>query len=482
MKSALNLVSTTPRQSRGRAVLVSLALLLAARPAFAQVKSQVVVWPTLTPAGDSESGSPLHRPTPADRGVFERAQGLDATIRDAVQDLGFVLDLSDPGPASGHLRDEDLLERARAAGVGSQEPGAWVISPRIESAGGVDYTVRIVAVPPNGHELHVRVETVQGDSVYVRGLVMMRELLSSQAAVAAAVEQEREAATRGTAQGIMTPVRSEGRAVLAVNGALFGAFTAFSLQPDDPRVLYPLLALGTGIGIGASLLAADEWNVTSGDAWFLAAGGWWAAASAALIAAGQDVQPANDRFTWGVGGGLLGIGLATVALTRTTMDEGDATLAHSGAALGLLLGGATEYLYNGQTDTPPRTGAGVGAAVGLLAAGVLATRVTVSPSRVLLVDLGAGGGALLGAAAASPLLFQNLQRTTQSNTRAALSATIAGSVAGAAAAWWLSRDTPAPKGRAARALGMLSAGVVAESPTRGGSVPAYGLTWGGTLE
>ena len=461
--------------------LLALALVLVIRPAFAQVKSQVVVWPTLTPTGDSWSSGPPHRPTPADKGVFERAQGLDATLRDAVQDLGFVLDLSDPGPLPGHVRDEDLLERASAAGVGSQEPGAWVISPRIESAGGADYTVRIVAAAPNSHELRVRVETVQGDSVYVRGLVMLRELLSPQAAVAAAAEQEREAATRGTAQGIMTPVRSEGRAVLAVNGALFGAFTAFSLQPDDPRVLYPLLALGTGIGIGASLLVADEWNVTTGDAWFLAAGGWWAAASATLVAAQND-QTANDRYTWGVGGGLLGIGLATVALTRTTMDEGDATLAHSGAALGLLLGGATEYLYNGKTDTPPRTGAGVGTAVGLLAAGVLATRVTVSPSRVLLVDLGAGGGALLGAAAASPLLFENLQKTTQSNTRAALSATIAGSVIGGAAAWWLSRDTAPPKGRPAWMPGTLSAGVIAESATRGGPVPAYGLTWGGTLE
>jgi hypothetical protein len=59
---------------------------------------------------------------------------------------------------------------------------------------------------------------------------------------------------------------------------------------------------------------------------------------------------------------------------------------------------------------------GIGSAVGLLAASALATRVTVSPSRVLLIDIGVGGGALLGAAATSPLLFQNIENPTQSGT------------------------------------------------------------------
>jgi hypothetical protein len=469
-----------------RRALLVLALVLACRPALAQQsKARVVVWPTLTPAGDAPAMSALHRPSPTDKGIFDRAQELDATLRDAVQDLGFALDVTDSGPAPGHTRDEDLLERARATGATALDTGAWVVSPRVESAGGGDYVVRIIAVPPDGRELRVRVETVQGDSVYVRGLVMLRELLSPQTAAAAAVEQEREAAAHGSSEGILTPLRSEGRAVLAVNGALFGAFTAFglqpSVQPNDPRVLYPLLALGTGIGIGASLLVAEEWNVTTGDAWFLAAGGWWGAASAALLAAGQNVQPDHDRYTWGLGGGLIGIGLATVALTRTTMDEGDATLAHSGAALGLLLGGAAQYLVRGQTNITPRTGAGYGSAAGLIAAGVLATRVTVSPSRVLLVDVGAGGGALLGAAAASPLLFENLQRTTESNTRGALSATIAGSLAGAATAWWLTRDT-VPEPRRSWIPGSPSAGIIGSSPARGGSTPVYGVAWGGALQ
>jgi hypothetical protein len=464
-------------------VLVAAATIaLCARSARAETKGSVVLWPTLTPAGDAVGSTALHRPTPSERGPFERAQELDATLRDAVQDLGFTLDVTDTGPAPNRMRDEDLLLRAQSD-TGSPDGGAWVVSPRIENAGGSSYIVRIVASPPNGKELRVRVETVPSDSVSVRGLVMLRDMLSPPAAAVAAIEKERELAGRGTSQGIMAPLRSEGRAVLAANAAAFGAFTAFSMQraasqADDPRVLYPLLVVGTGIGIGGALLVADEWDVTTGDAWFLAAGGWWAAGSAFLIAAGQKVQPFDDRYAWGVGGGLLGAGVATVALTRAKMDDGDATLAHSGGALGLLLGGASEFLYLGTTDVTPYTGMGVGTAVGLVAAGALATRVTISPSRVLLIDLGAAGGALIGAAATSPLLFQNIERPTESNTRGSLSATIAGSLLGGVLAWWLTRDAPAGH---ALLPGWPSAGVIGASLTRSGSTPVYGIGWGGPL-
>jgi hypothetical protein len=466
-------------------VMALVAVLVWCRPALAEVKGPVVVWPTLTPAGDAPAATPLHRPPTNDKGLLERAQELDATLRDAVQDLGFTLDVGDPGPAQERVRDADLLQRAQSTGGGAQEGGTWVISPRIESAGGGAYMVRIVAAPPNGRELRVRIETVPGDSVYVRGLVMLRDLLSPQAAAAATAEQDREQAARGTSQGIMSTLHSQGRAVLAVNAALFGAFTAFSMQravsqADDPRVLYPLLVVGTGIGIGGALLVADEWDVTTGDAWFLAAGGWWAATSGLLIAAGQEVQPLNDRYTWGVGGGLLGVGLATLALTRAKMDDGDAALAHSGGAVGLALGGAGEFLYRGTTYVKPYTGLGLGATIGLLAAGTLATMVTVSPSRMLLIDMGAGGGALLGAAAASPLLFQNLDHPTQANTRGSVSAIVAGSIVGGTVAWWLTRDA-LPSARRARLPGSPSAGIIGASQTRGGSTPVYGIAWGGTL-
>jgi hypothetical protein len=449
-------------------------------------KPSVVIWPTLTPAGDAPSTTPLRRPVPTEKELFERAQELDATLRDAVQDLGFTLFVADAGPTPGHSRDEDLLARAghAAAREGSAEgaEGTWVVSPRVESTGGGQFIVRLVAVPPNGRELRVRVETVASDAVSVRGLVMLRELLSTQAATRAAVEAEREEAARGTAQGILSPTRSQGRAVLAVNMGAFGAFTAYALErasgSDDPRVLYPLMAVGTGIGVGAALLVADEWDVTSGDAWYLSAGPMWGATAAFFIADGRDVQPFNDRYSWGMSGGLIGLGLATIALTRTTMDDGDATLAHSGGGFGLLLGGAIEYLYRGSTTPTPFTGMGYGSAIGVVAAGLLATQVSVSPQRVLLIDVGAGGGALLGAAAASPLIV--LQNQTPANTRAWISVTIAGSAVGGATTAWLTRGIAPGQGLSWR-YGAPSVGVIGESPTRSGSNPVLGLAWSGSF-
>lgn len=466
-------------------------------PAAAAERPPVVVWPTLTPVGDAPSEIAMHRPVPADGRIYERAQDLDVTLRDAVQDLGFTLYVADPGPAVGHTRDEDLIERAgrsamparsgaaeagAAAATGAASPasgGSWVVSPRIESAGGGDYVVRLVAVPPNGHELRVRVETVAGDLVPVRGLVMLRDLLTPQTAAEATLEREREEAAHGSTQGVTAPLRSQGRAVLAVGGGLFGAFTAFSLEQaggsSDPRVLYPLLAVGTGIGLGAALLAADEWDVTTGDAWYLAAGALWGTTAGFFIADGRNVQPTDDRYTWGMGGGLIGLGLATFALTRTTMDDGDATLAHSGGALGLAYGAAAEYLVNGSTSGTPYTGMGYGAAIGLVGAGVLATQVSLSPSRMLLIDVGAGGGALLGAAAASPLIV--LENQTEANVRGWISATVAGSLVGGGLAWWLTRDRhPDPKASFLK-WGTPSAGLIGASATPTGWQPAYGISW-----
>src|SRR6185436_7823246 len=182
-------------------------------------------------------------------------------------------------------------------------------------------------------------------------------------------ERERRRVDDMGSWGVMPPLRSQGRAVLAVNGALFGAFVAYSVQRasgnDDPRVLYPLLALGTGVGIGTSLLASEEWNIGTDEAWFLAGGAWWGAAAGIGIANGRHVSPLTDRYAWGVGGGAIGLGLATFALTRSNIDEGDAVLLHSGGALGLVLGGIGELYYRGTTttDTTPYTGAGYGSAI-----------------------------------------------------------------------------------------------------------------------
>jgi hypothetical protein len=450
-----------------------LAAALASAPRIAEADvppGPAVVWPTMTPAGDEAGALPLHKPAEVEQTVYARAQELDATLRDAAQDLGLTLDMTDPGPTSGKTRDLDLVERA-----GQAESGTWVVSPRLEYAGGDRFVVRIVVVPPKGHELRVRVATVKGTDVSVRGLVMLRDLISPATAAQANAQSLAQAQVDESAKGgVMSSLRSPGRAVLAVNGALFGAYVAFSVQRasdnDDPRLLYPLLALGAGVGIGSSLLAAEEWDVGTGDAWFLAAGAWWGAASGLLIANGKDVQPFSDRYTWGAGGGLIGLSLATVALTRKKADEGDAMLTHSGGALGLVLGGLGELAYTGKTTTnaTPNTGAGIGTAVGVVGMGALSTVVQVSPSRVMLVDLGAGLGTLAAAAAASPLVFENV---SPGQARAFGLITAGGTLVGGTVAWLLTPNV----GRTPATKAMLPfGGVIGGSATRTGVVPAYG--------
>jgi hypothetical protein len=462
--------------------IVLAAALVAALCGRAQAADEggpIVVWPTLTPAGDDASPNGLHRPRETETHLFSKSQELDATIRDAVQDLGFTLDVADAGPSPSHTRDMDIIARA-AGSRGASSRATWVVSARIERETSDTYLVRIVAVPPNGRELRVRVESVKGPDISVRGLVMLRDLLSpSVAAAAEADEIARERVDRTADLGIMSPLRSPGRAVLAVNSGLFGAYVAYSVQRassnDDPRVLYPLLALGTGIGIGSALLVADEWDVSTGAAWYLSAGAWWGAGSAVLIANGRHVQPLSDRYAWGIGGGLAGLGLATFALTRRPMDEGNAVLVHSGAGLGMGIGGLVELAYRGTTDASPYTGAGYGSAFGLVGAGLLSTLVNVSASRVLLVDLGVGLGGLAGSAVASPLLFGDI---TEGRTRGFLAATVGGSVVGGTVAWLVTRDKSAPASPAPAKPNALeitpTGGVVGTSATPSGPVPAYG--------
>lgn len=443
----------------------------------ARAENPVVVWPTLTPAGDEVGATALHKPGLSEGPIQARAQELDATLRDAVQDLGFTLDIADPGPAMGHARDLDMLERAQHSSSRSSSPedaGTWLVSPRLEQTSGDSYILRLVVVPPKSKQLRVRVERVSGADVSVRGLVLLRDLLAtSPVATGDTTRRPDESASTG----IMGPSRSPGRAVLAANAALFGAFMAFSVQrasgSEDPRLLYPLLTLGTGVGLGSALLVAEEWNVSTGDAWTLAGGAWWGTAAGIFIANGRKTKPLTDRYAWGVGGGLIGLTLATVSLTRSKADEGDAVLVHSGAGLGLGLGALSDYFYRGDLERTPNTGAGYGSAVGLVTGGALAKVIKVPASRVLLIDLGAGLGAAAGAALGSPLVFEEV---TPAKTRGFVAATFGGTLIGGATAWWFTRDRPrAPAPPRATLRLVPYGGTIGSTPTRDGAVPAYGI-------
>lgn len=417
----------------------------------------------------------LRKVEPADPGAA-RAREIEATLKDTAQDLDLSLDLTGQIPGDG-VSDLDLVKRAAA--------GVWVISPRLEVLGKDTFLLRIVAVPPKSATMLVRAEKVEGPQVSVRSVVMLKDFVTMKLGAGPTPTTADDAMPRPDDES----GRSRGRPILAASTTLFGLYAALSIhkssQSDDPRLLYPLLALGSGLGLGASLLAADEWNVRPGAAWTVAGGTWWGVLAGLNIAAGRNLQPTDDRYAWGFLGGLTGTTLAVTALALERYDDGDAALVHSGAALGTFTGGLLEGIYCGDvkgcvrdnTASTPSTGLGYGAAFGLVGGGVLAAFVETSAQRVLFVDLGAGLGALAGASAASPLGFGE---KTEKKQRGFLVAVGSGTLLGGALGWFLTREkntTPAnaaPKPAAAEVRP--NAGILGTSidPKTG----ATALIWG----
>jgi hypothetical protein len=445
---------------RDRHVLAAVSL--AASIALADIAhaspEDVVLLPTVLAARDTpESPMVLRQPESSDgRDALRWARRLDMTLREAVQDLGLTLDVSERPTARGaELAEDALVERAEKS---------WVISPRLEAHEG-KLRLRIVGVAPGSKVLLVRTQEIEPREVELRAMVMMRDLVL---AGRGAVEIERPGPTTEEPR-VAEAARSAGRAVLALNSAALGGYVGFSIQRSsgstDPRLTYPLIALGTGIGLGGSMIIADEWDVGLGDAWYLSAGAWWPTLAGFLLADGYDVRPEDDRYLYGLVGASAGITLATISLTFEGMSEGGALLAHSGGAFGTLLGGLAELAIE-EDDTnvaTPTRGMGYGAGIGVVVAGALATQVSEAPSRVLLVDLGASLGALTAAAAASPLLLVDEETSEEGRSRAWFLSVAAGTVIGGGLAWWVTR--PSDTGRSptpARLSYLPFAGVIGE--------------------
>ncbi len=438
--------------------LIAVALLAASVRAAAD---GVVLVPSVVVAR-TQAGDVLRRPLPADGKLLATsARQLDAVLAEAAQDLGLTLDVSERAEAEERaLTEEALITRARSA---------WVFSPRLRLVGNA-VQVRLVAVAPGSRVLLVRNQSMDEDELGVRAMVMMRDL------VEAGRHERGEPGAQAPGEEPETAhhARSQGRAVLALNSAALGGYVGYSIQvasgSSDSRLTYPLIALGAGIGLGGSMIVADEWDVGLGDAWYLSAGTWWPLASGLLLADGYAVDPSSDRYAYGLIGASAGITLATVSLSLKGMGEGGAALTHSGGAIGLLLGAMTQWGYEGDLESSPSRGMGYGAGAGVLLTGVAATQLHVGTSRVLMIDLGAMLGALTGAAAASPLAFAGT--TSKGKNRAFVGATAAGLVAGGTIGFLTTRPSSASAEPGDR-WAMPYAGVIAESSVPNGA-PAYG--------
>ena len=423
-------------------------------------------------ASESSAGA---RPSSRELAANSQAQKLDLLLSDAIQDLGLTLDLSERSTQEiRELTDAELVARATKA-------GHWVVYPSIDTRGS-DTVVRLAAVAPGTKTVVVRAEPVKTADLAVRTVVMLRDVVAKRTAPPPEAAPRRVARAEPT-PSFAVPARSQGRATLAFNSALFGGFVGYSVQrgsgSDDPRLLFPLMALGTGLGLGASAIISEEWDVGLGDAWYLSAGAWWPAISALFLARSRHQVDPSSEYSFAVVGALTGLGLTTASLAiGGGMSEGGALLTHSGGAFGLLLGGMTEFAIRDSRETPHR-GLGIGTAAGVLLAGAAATQLEVEPSRVLIIDLGAGLGGLAGAAAASPFIVRD---RTEGGDRAFLLTTMGTTIAGGVAAWLWTRKSAPPPAATSLSLPHFGVGVIAESlPGFGTPRPVVGLDVSGPL-
>ncbi len=412
--------------------------------------------------------------------------GLDALLVDTAQDLGLSVELAyRPPPRFLKVSETDLPAL-------SKELGGFLIMPTLTPLSGGDIEIRLVLSDPRTRSLKLRVERAERDDVAVRAVVMLRDLVMESLAPGAkgsAPIQPRPEETKGL---LVTPAKSAGRATLAVNATLWGGLLGYSIQrasgSSDPRLLYPLLAVGSGVGLGSAMIIAEEWDVGVGDAWYLVAGAWWPTIAAHLIYEGRFAQKpryrarSDERWSFGLVGSAFGIGLATLGLTLGDMSEGGALMAHSGGGFGLVFGGLTEMFARGDLGRIPLAGMGYGAGLGWLGFAAAATLLKARPSRVLAVNLGAIVGGLGGAALASPLLFDD---PTAPESRAWLSITAGSSLLGAGLAWYISRDRPSQTHARSTweswAKRLPTPGIIGESVLGSRRAPALGCLFSGSL-
>lgn len=466
-------------------LLLGVGLIAAPASAAAAPKAQAVeskARRTVLLSTMISEGGALHAPTASGAELAPLAESLDALLADTAQDLGLTVDRAPrAAPDPAHLGDAELLALSRSSAGVVILPSLRAVAPASR-----DVELRLALADPSARSLLVRSERVARDDVAVRAVVLLRDLVADLGGVA----RPRSPESLPTGNVVTTLVRGTGRPVLLASSTLFGGFAGYSIQragsSNDPRVLYPLLAVGAGIGLGASIIAADEWEVSAAESWYVTAGVLWPTLAGHLIYQGRfSPRVESDRWVFGLVGGTTGITLSILGLTLHGMSDSGALLAHSGGSLGLVFGGLTEALVRGDIQHTPFAGMGYGAGVGWLATAALATQLRVlSPSRVLTVDLGALIGGLGGAAIGSPFLLHDPDAAHQ---RGWLAATGGGAIVGATVALLATRgakkaEDPTKKHASSPALTPgIGIEVLGESQIGTLRAPIVGLSLRGSL-
>lgn len=436
---------------------------------------RIRIFPTMIWASDPGGGMQMRLVLPTDGAAVHLAREVDSSLRDAAYDLGFGVDLTSVSSVTVQEASEQSMLTA------ATERDQWVLSPQIRYEAR-RWVLRFVLVPARQNYAIVRQQAVVQGDVQLGAVVMFRDLIR-------VAQGKGEIVPRAEPQ-VDGPVDDEtstkkGKPALVINAAVLGGFIGYSLQKssgsNDVRLTYPLMAVGAGLGAGASLLAAQEWPIGVGDAWYLSAAMWWPTFGSWMVATSANVQPSSDRYGWAVGGSLAGLAMGTLSLTLGRISSTGAILAHSGGLIGTSFGVGIEFAVRASTSEIPYHGLGYGALGGVLIGGVLGRFVNASQSRVMMVDLGVGLGALGFAAIGSPLLIAD---KTKGRERGWALVTLGGAVTGGVVAFLLTR--PVDEEKKTSKLTVLTSvpivGPIAYTEQQGKKpVPAYGVGWTGTF-
>lgn len=358
---------------------------------------------------------------------------LDRVLSEAANDLGLEVQRVSPTTFG-----DELDYTAWEVGLGTPAPGHVNMGTILERSQG-QWFARIVLAFPDGTFRSVRTTVTEAN--YEVPLIKALRQLTPRAAAPQSAAVSPAALPHANSER-----HSEGRPILAANGALLGGYVGFTLENAggvaETRLVYPLIALGAGVGLAASLIVADEWDVTRADAWYVSAASTWLTAGAILVANDLDLRHATDRYSYGLIGTAAGLGVSGIVISQREVTDAESLFAHSGGLLGVVMGGLTQRLLEPTSSEMPGLGMGLGATAGVLIAGVggAALLPDLSSSRVLFADLGALLGGLAGAAVATPALVGK-QPPDARDERIFVGSALAGLTLGAVLGYWLGPDT-----------------------------------------
>lgn len=433
--------------------------LLAFAPATAQAQdaaepatttAQETAEPMAASASNADVAPAVSAPSERSANVdpeLERLRALGTkTLQEGALDLGLPIAV-----LLGSTPDVDATDFERQLLSGKTD--AWSLWLALERASeGV--SVRLAAVRPGSRVIVVRREVVSSSALEVSVLRLLRDIDRLPKDGAAPPKAPTATCPSNGDSADPDPVReTDGRAYLAATGAAVGGYTGYALEhitgSNNPRVIYPLMTLGAGVGVAASLVAADEWQISTGEAWYLSAATLWGTASALFIHRGLQPDDASHRHAYGLLGTATGLSLGTLAVASSDIGQGGALLTESGAIFGGLLGVLTERSIDANLAEPPQLGLGIGLGAGALGAGLLVTRIpNPSSSRVMYVDLSALLGGLTGAAVASPLIVGT--KVTELETRLWLGSVLLGTLIGGGLGYTITSGDMATGARAPR--------------------------------